>query len=192
MHPKCKACGKAFHTKTRSIRYCSEACRTEARRRLNLEYNHRYMADPAKRAIVLARTRAAAAARRARMRGGRPPPPPPPLRGMKKGKPTTCGLCGRTFAPTGRGRRAAYCKRCTAKADREIRREMTVHCKACGKAFATASRSVRYCSDECSAEGRRMNDRESMRRRSADPERRAARAARIRARNAAYRSRNGG
>ena len=61
MHPKCKACGKAFHTKTRSIRYCSEACRTEARRRLNLEYNRRYMADPAKRAIMLARTRAAAA-----------------------------------------------------------------------------------------------------------------------------------
>lgn len=134
--------------------------------------------------MSLARSRAAAI--RARKGGGRPPPPPP--RGTKKAAPSTCRLCGRTFAPTGHVRHTAHCKRCAAKIDREIRRKMTVDCKECGKAFATANRAARYCSKECSAEGRRRSDREYMRRRKADPERRAARAAYQRARYASRRA----
>lgn len=53
-----------------------------------------------------------------------------------------CGLCGRGFAVYGRGRHA-YCKRCTAKADREIARTLRTGCRACGKALATTSRIVR-------------------------------------------------
>ena len=185
----CKVCGKAFATKLRSAKYCSDACRAEATRRYNRECMRRYLADPEKRAIILARTRAAAAARRARERGGHPPKA---RRSAGRAAPAaapksdTCRLCGRSFAQYG-GASHAYCKRCTAKADRAIAKALRVDCKTCGKAFSTTNRSVRYCSDACRAEGQRRGKRELNRKRMADPERRAIARAHMRAWSAARR-----
>ena len=179
----CKECGKRFSASRRSDRYCSRECSAERTRRNSLEYVRRILADPEKRAVFLARTRIAAAARRAENRGGRPPPPPP--RGIKKAEPSTCRLCGRIFVPSGYVRHASYCRRCTARADREVGRTLRVDCKACGKKFSTTNRAVRYCSDECRAEGLRRSRRESKHRMRADPEKRALAAAQMRARSAA-------
>ena len=193
----CKECGKAFSTSSRSARYCSDGCRAEAGRRYSREYMRKYMSDPDKRAMMLARTRAAAANRRAkegkegrrqrRLRekerqrrlaaagGGTERPPR-----AEASKPTSCGLCGRSFEPYGRAHHA-YCKRCTAKADKEIARVLRINCKECGKAFSTSNRAVRYCSAECRAEGRRTQDRRHMHESAADPEKHAIRLARTRA-----------
>ena len=190
---QCKECGKRFSTPSRSFRYCSDACRTEAVRRGRREYQRRSMADPKKRAVILARMRALTPARTAREGGGRPAPSQakaPPRAGRNAG-PSTCGLCGRTFAPYGRARHA-YCKRCTARADRDLARTLRVRCKACGKRFSTTSRNVRYCSNECRAEGARHNRRESRRRRMADPEKRAVALAYVRAWQAARKARGRG
>ena len=188
---QCGECGSEFSAPRRSFRYCSDACRTETARRRNLEHQRKYMADPEKRAITAARARAAAAARAARKGGGGPPRRRPPPRADPNAEPSVCRLCGRSFGQHGRGLRA-YCKRCTARADREAGRTLRAKCKECGKAFSTARRSVRYCSDGCSAEGLRRSYRESKRRIKADPEKRALAAAQGRAWSAAHRGRKAG
>ena len=192
----CKECGKPFPTKSRVVRYCSDECRSAAARRANAESQRRYTADPEKRAIKLARARAAGAARRARDRGERPRPPPPPRAGRGAGMPRrsaeaagrcACALCGRRFEPYGDGSRPVHCKRCAAKADREVARMLSVDCRECGKEFSTPSRVVKYCSKECSAASQSRSRRESARRRMANPNARALAAAYQRARDAARR-----
>lgn len=195
----CRECGGEFSTRTRAAKYCSDACRTDAARRLNREHARRYMADPEKRAMAMARIRAQAASRRAGDgRGGKGRPRPrrqsgghgtvcPPTRTAPPSR-TLCRLCGRGFAPYG-GKSRSYCKRCTAKADRAIGRVLSVKCKECGKAFSTKSRAVRYCSAPCRAEGGRRSARECGRRRMSDPETRAVSRARSRAHSAASRDR---
>ena len=60
----CKECGKEFSTKTRLVRYCSDACRTAAARRAASKEGRRRRADPEQRAIIAARARAWTAARK--------------------------------------------------------------------------------------------------------------------------------
>ena len=190
----CRECGKALSTRTRAARYCSDACRSPAARRARAEGRRKYAADPEKRALQLAHLRRSAAARGARERGDKRPPRA--SRGVKSPKPSQgsaepypCALCGRYFAPHGgRGRRPVHCKRCRAKADKEIGRERALNCKECGTRFSTSNRAVRYCPKACSAAGRNRISRESGRRRMADPEKRAADLARTRARSAASRA----
>ena len=181
---KCRECGRKFSAPSRSFRHCSDACRAEGARRYNREYMRRYLTDPQKRATALARNRASAAARAARKRGGRPPQKQALPRADPNAEPSVCGLCGRTFVQYGRGVHA-HCKRCTARADREVDKPPHTKCKECGKALTTTSRRVRYCSKACSAEGLRRSRRESRRRIKADPEKGALAAAHRRARNAA-------
>ena len=190
----CKECGKAFPTRTRTVRYCSDACRAAAARRADIERERRRRADPEKHALQLARTRARNAARRAGERGGRQPPPragrdaASPRRSARAAEPYPCALCGQSFVPPGgRGRRPLHCKRCRAKADRKIGIKMDVRCRECGKAVAAPNHGVRYCSKECKAAGRRRIARESARRRREDPEIRARDGARCRAWAAARR-----
>ena len=186
---KCKECGKAFTTTSRHAKYCSRECSAEPRRRYAREYQRRAMADPEKRAIIMARVRASAAASAARKRGGGPPQKPPAPRADPNAEPSVCRLCGRAFEQYGYAHCHVYCKECTARADKAIARKMRVKCGECGKAFTTTSRAVRYCSDECSADAKRRSTRESGRRRMADPKRRAANAAYMRA---WYAARGGG
>ena len=193
---KCGECGKPFSTSASRARYCSDPCRSGALRRYNREYMRRYVADPEKRAICAARTRASAAARRARARAkddkegrgqGRPRQSARGAGHAPRAAPSStgvCALCGRTFAQYGRTAHS-YCRSCTAKADREIARVLRVDCRECGKRFPTTSRIVRYCSDACRAAGKARGKRKSNRERMADPEKRALAAARIRARKAA-------
>ena len=184
----CKECGKGFVASRRSDRYCSDECRAEAARRRSREGQRRYVADPEKRAIALARTRASAAARAARKRGGRPPQRHAPPRADPNAGPSVCGLCGRTFAQYGRSNRHAYCRRCTARADSEVGRTLRAKCAECGGRFSTASRTVRYCSDECRAGSARRAVRERDRRFKADPARRVLAEAQKRALRAAHRA----
>ena len=184
-HVDCKICGKRFAAASRSARYCSVACRAEGVRRRNLEHQRRYMADPEKRAIAMARTRASAAARAARERDGRAPRRKAPMRVDPDAEPSTCRLCGRTFAQYGRTTTSVYCKRCVAKADREAGRTLRLKCRVCGGRFSTTTRSARYCSDECRAESAMRARREDERKFRADPARRALAAAQERARLAA-------
>ena len=185
---KCRECGSEFSAPSRSFRYCSDACRTEFVRRYNREYQRRYLADPEKRAVALARTRASAAARAARRGGGRPPQRQPqrPMRADPNAEPSVCGLCGSGFAPYGHTHHA-YCKKCTARADREIARTLRADCKACGRAFSATNRNVRYCSAACRADGVRRSHLESRRRIESDPEKSALAAAQRRACSAARR-----
>ena len=68
-----------------------------------------------------------------------------------------CGLCGRRFRPRAGGP-VSYCARCEKRADREAAsRARRVRCAACGKAFQTLSRSVKYCSDPCRKSGYRRS-----------------------------------
>ena len=183
---QCKECGKEFAAPSRSFHFCSDACRAEGARRYHREYRRKYMADPAKRATAMAYIRASAAARRARKRGGRPPQKQALPRVDPNAEPTVCRLCGRTFAQYGRGVHA-YCKRCTAKADREIARTVHAKCRECGKRFTAATRNARYCSDKCRADGAQRGRRESIRRVEADPEKRSRLAAQSRSYRAARR-----
>ena len=105
-------------------------------------------------------------------------------------KTTTCRACGRDFERFCRSGFNSYCKRCTARADKEIAKTLSVDCKECGKAFPARMRTVRYCSDKCRAAHR--IDAETRRRRNADPEKRAIKMARARAHNAARRARERG
>ena len=186
----CRECGKAFSTRTRAVRYCSDPCRSAAARRAGIERDRRRRADPEKHALQLARN----AARRARKRGARQPPPragrdaASPGRSARAAEPYPCALCGQSFVPPGgRGRPPLHCKRCRAKADRKIGMKMDARCRECGKAFTTQNRIVKYCSRECKAAGRRRIARESARRRREDPEVRARSGARCRAWAAARR-----
>ena len=194
---KCKECGKRFSKSTRFRAYCSDGCRIEGGRRRMREYMRRYLVDPEKRAMSLARTRASAASRRARegkrpagsggrRKGGRAAgrPPPRPLNAKR----STCRLCGRSFVPYG-GAMRAHCMQCAARFDREVSRAVTAKCKVCGKNFSTKRRNARYCSDKCRADGVRRGDLEYIHRRTVDPEWRAIRAARTRAQSAAFRAR---
>ena len=189
----CKECGKAFSTRTRTVRYCSDACRAAAARRACIERDRRRRADPEKHALQLARHRARNAARMARERGARQPPragrdAASPRRSARAAEPYPCALCGQSFVPPGgRGRRPLHCKRCRAKADRKIGMKMDARCRECGNAFTTQNRIVKYCSRECKAAGRRRIARESARRRREDPEIRARSGARCRAWAAARR-----
>ncbi len=187
LRASCKACGKGFAASTRSARYCSAECRADGARRRNREHQRKYMADPARRALAMARMRVAAAARATRERGGRPPRRQAPPRVDPNAAPSVCRLCGRGFAQYGGSNRHAYCRRCTAKADREMGRTLRASCKACGKKFSTASRAVRYCSAECRAEGLRSSRRGSDRRLKTDTKKRATAGARKGARSAARR-----
>ena len=92
--------------------------------------------------------------------GGRPP------RGAMR-ESIVCRVCGRGFAPYG-NRITSYCKRCRARADREISRVLRVRCKECRKAFSTPNRAVRYCSDECRKAAHMRQSRASRRRRPAE------------------------
>ena len=67
---ECRECGKKFHARTRSVKYCSDACGAAGNRRINAASQRRYMADPEKRAMSLARSRALSAARTAMAHGG--------------------------------------------------------------------------------------------------------------------------
>ena len=193
----CRECGKTFSTKTRSVHYCSDACRTVSARRANTENQRRYEADPEKRALKRARARLAAAARRARARGDKQSPRANrDVKGLKpnpkSAEPYACALCGRDFVPYGGGR-PAYCKRCAAKADKEIGRKRTLNCKECGTRFSTPNRSVCYCSPKCRAAGRMHSSNASARRSmAADPEARALASARQRAWIAARRAKEKG
>ena len=190
LHKDCKECGRRFDVDGRAVRYCSDGCRSEAARRRNREHQRKYMADPERRAITMARARAAAVARAAQRRGGRPPPRQRLPRADPNAEPSICALCGRSFAQYGRSHRHAYCRRCTARFDREAARTLRAKCRGCGGRFSTASRAVHYCSDECRAEGLRRSRRESRLRRRAGPGRRGQAGARTGARNAARRGRN--
>ena len=192
MHADCKECGKRFVMARRNSRYCSMECRTRVQQRYNREYQRKAMADPERRAIILARTRASAAASAARKGGGSTGKPRKQAhpRASHSAEPSVCGLCGRDFLPYNRARHA-YCKRCAAKADREIVRKMRVKCKECGKSFSTTNHNVRYCSKACSAAGKRRSRRESRHRRMADPEKRAAESAYVRAWYAARKPKQG-
>ena len=79
---------------------------------------------------------------------------------------TACRVCGRSFAPYG-NRITSYCKRCRARADREISKVLRVRCRECGKAFPTTNRAVRYCSDPCRKAAHTRQSRASRRRRPA-------------------------
>ncbi len=187
----CKECGKPFPTRTRSVRYCSDACRTVATRRTRAENQRRDYADPEKRALLVARLRLSAAARRAKRRGDRPPRANRDVESLKpnpkSAEPYACALCGRNFVPYG-GARPIHCKRCSARMNREMARVMAVDCKECGKKFSTPNRAVRYCSKACSAAGQRRSSNASARRDRADPEKHAMILARQRARTAARRA----
>ena len=181
----CKECDKPFSTDRRSVRYCSDACRADARRRSSREHGRRRLMDPRKRAVATARVRAIMAGRRAVGAGG----PPKRGRGRQRkradggaaaSRTLTCKLCGRSFELRGMGIRS-YCRRCAAMADREAARKPRRQCKECGKKFDSKAHFVRYCSDECSAKVARRRERRSNRRRSADPEKSAIAAARSRA-----------
>ncbi len=185
LHVKCKECGKALATTSHRVRYCSKACSAEYARHYNREYQRKALADPAKRAIILARVRASAAARAARKRGGRPLQRQAPMRVDPDAEPSTCRLCGRSFAQYGNTNRHAYCRQCTARANKAITEKLHVKCKECGKEFTTTNRSARYCSDECRTDGTRRSRRECRLRRMADPEKRATAAAYARAQSAA-------
>ena len=194
----CKECGRAFSTRTRTVRYCSDQCRSAGARRGRVESHRRYVADPEKRALQLARVRRLVAAGRSRKRGNKQPPPRAgrgaarPRRSAKSAEPYPCALCGRDFAPYGGGAHPVHCKRCAAKADKEIDRKRTLDCKECGARFSTPNRAVRYCSKACSAAGQRRSTRERGRRRMADPEKRAVDLARRRAWAAANSAKEGG
>ena len=192
----CKECGKEFSSRTRTVRYCSDECGVNGKRRVLREYMRKYMADPAHHARALARIRAAKAARRAREGGGKPRRPKPQSnagrraarrspRGAGSTKSSPCGLCGRTFAPYGRVRHA-YCKQCTTKADAEAGTSHRKDCRECGKEFTAKPHAVLYCSDACRASGKRTNVLEYRRRIAADPARHAAKLARQRAWYAAH------
>ena len=191
----CRECGKPFTTRTRSVHYCSDACRTVAVRRARREKQREYAADPEKHALLVARLRLAAAARRARERGEKPPRTNRDVAGLKpnprSAEPYACALCGRDFVPYG-GSRPVHCKRCSARTNREMGRVMAVDCKECGKRFSTPNRAVRYCSKGCSAAGQRRSSNESARRRRADPEKHAMSLARQRAWAAARRAKEKG
>ena len=190
---KCKECGGKFSTRNRLVRYCSDKCRIDGTRRRRRESRSRYMADPEKRATWLAHMRAGAARRRRAAEGKRPAgsgsrvtrkgaraagrPPPRPSTAKQR----TCGLCGRSFVPHGRGART-HCEQCTARLDGEVARVQRIKCKECGKEFSAKNRTVRYCSSMCSTEAIRRRIREYARRRAADPKQRAILAARDRAR----------
>ena len=103
------------------------------------------------------------------------------------GKTTTCRTCGSSFERIRAAGSYSYCKRCTARADREIARKTRRDRRECGRGFVAPTRSLRYCSKECKDDGRRRTARESARRRRADPEARAMAAARARAWEAARR-----
>ena len=191
----CKECGKPFPTRTRSVRYCSDACRTAASRRSHAERQRRDYADPEKRALLVARLRLSAAARRARKRGDKPPRVNRDVEGLepnpRSAEPYACALCGRDFVPYG-GARPIHCKRCSARMNREMARVMAVDCKECGKRFSTPNRTVRYCSKACSAAGQRRSSNASARRDRADPEKHAMILARQRAWAAARRAKKRG
>ena len=154
---ECRECGKKFHARTRSVKYCSDACGAAGNRRINAASQRRYMADPEKRAMSLARSRALSAARTTLAHGGggqlrrsrvdsrtaaRSP------RRAKRPEVSACGLCGRTFEQYAY-RRTNYCKRCRARIDRKINAVLAVDCKVCGKRFFTKSPLAKYCSLEC-------------------------------------------
>ena len=200
---RCKECGKKFSAKTHAARYCSDGCRLEVQRRKSRECMRRYLADPEERARIVARSRARAAVLRERRRkergqGRRRQAPAgrgtarAPRAAPNSSKQSVCRLCGTTFAPYGGTTTRAYCKACTAKADRETSMVLTVRCGECGKEFSTKNRAARYCSAPCRAEVARRRARDGARRRLADPEKRAVAAARTRARFAARRGREGG
>ena len=188
----CKECGKKFFARTNTTRYCSDECRAVVGRRRVRESMRRYLADPERRAVVLARTRASAAARRARERKGRQKQGHgrrrPAGRGTARppsaapgGKSLACRLCGSAFAPYGGTGNRAYCKKCTAKADREVGRVWRIQCAQCGREFSATHRLARYCSDACRTDGRRRSDRVRSRRRLADKKKRAVASAHVRA-----------
>lgn len=188
---KCRVCGGGFSTAHPLACYCSDKCRAEARRRADREYHRRYSSDPKKRALVLARGRATAAAHADRERGGRRRPAGRAAGRLSRNQEAStavCEMCGRSFAQYG-GTIRVHCRRCTAKADRDIGRVLRANCKECGRAFSATSRTIRYCSKACSSEGSRRSRTASRRRTMADPERRAVAAARTRAWNAAQRGR---
>ena len=198
---ECKECGKAFSTKNRLVRYCSDKCRFEGKRRLKREYRSRYLADPEKHAMYLARMRAASARRRRAMAGKRPAgggggrrkdahAAARQPRRPSTAKPRACKVCGRSFVARGTSPRI-HCKQCVAKFAGEVSRVLKVKCKECGKEFSTKNRAVRYCSSKCSAEVIRRRLREYARRSMADPEQRAILSARGRARKAAKAGKRG-
>ena len=127
---------------------------------------------------------AAPGARRARRACAAPPRPAPPAHPCgalasliapnpalgPMARPTACRLCGGDIEPRGRGSRPAYCRRCTARADKKAAQRPRADCKECGKAFATGTRAVRYCSDACRTVAARRSNAESQRRYRADPQ----------------------
>ena len=102
-----------------------------------------------------------------------------------------CKECGRPFKTAHRSvrycsdpcRRVGY-ERVRSDARRRPRRLLsgTVNCRICGKKFKVGighgKRRV-FCSDKCRAEGKKIRNREDMRKYLADPKRRAIQRARI-------------
>ena len=104
----------------------------------------------------------------------------------------TCRTCGRGFERSGRYGSGVYCKRCTAKADREFAKRLRVDCKECGKKFSAPKHSVRYCSDACRSATTRRRNRDNQRKYLSDPKNRAIKLARTRRAAAASRARDQG
>ena len=96
-------------------------------------------------------------------------------------RPTACRLCGRDIEPHGRGNRAAFCKRCNAKADKMVAKRTRMDCRECGKAFPVKNRAVRYCSDACRTAAARRTNAENQRKYTADPRNHARKLALARA-----------
>ena len=89
-------------------------------------------------------------------------------------RPTACRLCGRGIEPRGRGGgRRAYCKGCTAKADKKVSQAPRMDCRECGKPFSARTRAFHYCSDACRSAAARRANAENQRRYRANPQNRA-------------------
>ena len=114
------------------------------------------------------------------------------MRGAMGRTAAACALCGSDIEPHGRGKRPAYCKGCTAKANKKAARMPRVNCRECGKTFSTRVLTVRYCSDPCRSAGARRARVEGQRRHDADPEKLALKRARTRLASAARRAKKRG
>ena len=103
-----------------------------------------------------------------------------------------CRLCGRDLEPHRRPGSSVYCRRCVARADREVAKTASEDYRECGRTFPTRTRSIHYCSDACRAGAARRARAETQRKRDADPEKRALRLARTRTWAAARRAKERG
>ena len=160
---RCWRCGKAFQTRTLTVRYCSDACRRGGYAQFGIAGD---AAKPDKKAA------------RCRNCGGAFRAPTSLVRYCSD----ACRKEGSRLRNTGAARQRQAQKP----------RVSTVKCGACGKAFKTGMRKGEpraYCSEACRADAMRAYQREYARRRLADPEARALHMKHVRASAARRRAR---